>query len=301
MHDHPTNADAIIDLASRQQRLGHAVGEPAGRIAVTKRNDEAIVLLDDETTLATPRRSHGTIQVTDADSFVAAVTQRQLPGIKPTVYLNEAAFALVAVLNDDHGDTPGWRDNRIELILQETPEWKRWMGVNRRWLTQEEFASLIEDSAKDFVSPDAATMLELAQHFHATTSARFQSGANLRTGARTIGYTEEVEASAGREGALTIPETFELGLRPFYGAVNRKQDDPTIWEDSRFKVLVNFKFRLREAKLELGAWLDEPDERRRHAWRLMAERIGEGLELKALAGPAPAPRTAAPLSTCLAD
>lgn len=43
-------------------------------------------------------------------------------------------------------------------------------------------------------------------------------------------------------------------------------------------------------------WLSEL-----HAKGEMAERIGEGLELKALAGPAPAPRTAAPLSTCLAD
>lgn len=299
MEDHNTEADAVAEIVRRGQQMNVDVDE-AGRKAVSKRNDESIVLIDNEATLAQPRRARGTIAVTDADSFIAAVEQRRLPDVTPTLYLDESKFALVAVLNDDHGDVAGWRDNRVQLVLQETPEWARWKAADRHWLTQEQFATLIEDSVKDFVTPDAATMLELAQNFQATTNARFQSGQSLRTGARTIGYTEEIEAQAGKEGALTIPETFELGLRPFYGAVNRKQGEPEVWEDARFRVIVNFKFRLREAKLELGAWLDEPEERRRHAWRLMAERVGEGLQIKALAGPAPAEVTTPPVSTVLA-
>lgn len=122
-----TEAEAVADLVRTNDRPSrHEVAH--GRVGIRTDHDESWTLFQDEALGAGPARPKGVVLVNDADSFARAVTQRTLGGVTPVLYADESTMDLVAVLNDDHGDEPGWRDYRVVLKLRPTPEWERWTG-----------------------------------------------------------------------------------------------------------------------------------------------------------------------------
>lgn len=231
---------------------------------------------DHEPYAARPRRPRGAVHVHDADSFIAAVTRRQQPDLAPVIYADEEHVALVAVLNDDEADLAGWRDYRVELSLRRTKEWQHWLAADGQLLAQEAFADHVERGLNELREPDSATMLELAQTFHATTSGRFKGGHRIASGARQVVYEEEIDASAGATpGTVTLPDVILLAVRPFYGA-------------DLYEVRARFMFRLRDGKLTLGYRIDRPHEVERAAFGDVRSRVGAGLpEAGVIAGPAP--------------
>lgn len=226
-----------------------------------------------------PRRPVATVKVHDAAGFVAAVTQRISDEDGPAVvYADEERTALVALLNDDHGLGAGWRDHRVELALRRRPEWTHWMSLDGQMVNQEQFASHIEDGLAEIVDPSAADMLDLAQTFHATTSARFKGGHRLASGARQLVYEEEIDASAGDQpGTLAIPEWITLTMRPFFGA-------------EKYEVRARFRFKLAAGNLTLGYKLERPSDVERAAFGDVRDAVAEELKLTPIAGVAPSPR-----------
>jgi uncharacterized protein YfdQ (DUF2303 family) len=209
---------------------------------------------DGEHLLSQPRRTVGTVEAFTADGFKAAVSQRRENTAPVPVYLDEESFSLIAVLNDDLGMAAGWRDNRVSLALRRTKEWREWQDVSGKWLDQDTLAEFIEQHQLDIVTPEPAVMLELAQHFHATTTSRFQQGQRLANGQRTFQYAEDTAATAGKGGTLEIPEEFEIAVKPFVGGT------------TRYKLRVLFHYRVREAKLSLSVALVRPEDTLRKAF-----------------------------------
>jgi len=224
-----------------------------------------------------PRRHCGTIRVYDAPGFVQAVKDRALGVEELKLYADEEHTALVAVLNDDTTSSPGWRDYRVELALRKRPEWTHWRARDGVLMDQEAFATHVEDGVDELVRPGAAEMLDLAQTFHATTSARFKGGHRLASGARQFVYEEEVDATAGSSGDVSIPEQLELAIRPFFGS-------------DRYEVKARFRFQLRGGDLALGYKLNRPDDVERAAFTAVAEHVAAELDVTAVAGSAPAAR-----------
>lgn len=235
-----------------------------------------------EPSFSQPERSSGLVCVHNAASFAAAVGQRQVGPLFPVVYADEGTLDLVAVLNDDHGEVPGWRDYRVRLTLRRTPEWEAWRNLdkatcNGAFLNQEAFAEFVEDHLGEIVAPSAADMLEMAQTFHATTSSKFRQGARLRDGRRQFVFEEDVDAKAGETGSLEIPGTVRIKVRLFVGG-------------TPVETTARLRWRLREAKLTFGFKLDAPDELERTCWRQeIVAGVEEALSLAAIAGVAPPP------------
>ncbi len=211
-----------------------------------------------------PRRPTGTTNVYDAASFLAAVERYTVDDDLPTVTRDEQANRLVAVLNDHNGRATGWRDHQVSLALRRTPEWQAWLD-GQGLGSQVKFAERIEDGLPEIAVPDPATMLEIAQTFHAATSATFQSGNRLVDGRTQFAYLEDVKASAGtKPGTVEIPETFDLAVRPFIGA-------------ERYKVTARLRYRLKAGELTIGYTLVRPDEIERDAFTAVATEVQEGL------------------------
>lgn len=211
-----------------------------------------------------PRRAKGTIVVHDASSFVVAVNELATEVAFCIVYRDETSSKLVAVLNERTiAGEPGWRDHRVELELTPTPEWVAWKG-GAGLGSQERFAERIEDGLPEIVEPAAATMLEIAESFHATVGASFQRGARNRDGAASFVYTEQIDAKAGAAGDLTIPGTFVIVVRPFYGA------------DS-YRVEARLRYRLKAGELSIGYDLVRPAEVERDAFAGIAGQVADEL------------------------
>lgn len=225
---------------------------------------------------AQPDRLRGTVLVTDAASFVGAVLDRKAADLNvPSIYADSSTNRLVAVLNDDAGKKTGWRDYRVSLSLIRTPEWTHWLSKDGRLMPQEEFAEHIEDGLTELTSPPAADMLDLAQSFHATNTARFKTQRRLGSGETQFMYEEDISATAGGSGTLSIPTQIELSVMPFYGA------RPVF-------VQAWFRYRLAREALTLGYKIERSHEVEQRAFEEIRDDVKKGLpDFRCLSGPAP--------------
>lgn len=257
----PNTTSVIIDAiesAATDHLKEVGVGLWTGRVP----EDEIRVLIDTEQFRDAPRRAQGAVAADDPASFLLLIAELLGDPQSARVYADEVGHRIVAVLNDD-GPDPGWRDHRVSLRLRPTPEWEFWRK-NGGLVDQTRFAEIIEDGLADIMDPPAAEMLELAQTFHATSSGKAKFGTRLASGQRQVMWEEEVAASAGANGAIAVPETFKIGVRPFVGS-------------SKWEVTARLRFRLESGNLKIGYLLHRPELVERDAFLEQVDRIRLGL------------------------
>jgi uncharacterized protein YfdQ (DUF2303 family) len=243
---------------------------------------------DAERLLDAPRRARGTVVVHSAEGFVRAVHQRVPTVDAPAedrkialagpigLYADEPRKQLVGILNDDTPGAPGWRDERIQLQLQRTPEWAFWLE-HAGLKDQQHFAETIEAGAREIADPPAATMLSIASTFEAKVNVRFAAGTNVVNGARQLVYEEDVEAKAGKGGQVVIPDKFKIVVAPFVGS-------------DRFAVEAAIKFKVSNGKLSIGYILDRPHDVERVAFLDTTDKVAAALGVHQVPGVAPEAR-----------
>lgn len=274
--DVTTEAAVIADLAE-QARAAEPIDLVSERlVGFVLADGQHLEQVDLEKYAEQPGRKTGTVTLTEADSFVAYVDRHSLTRVT-TLWADIDRACIVAVL-DDHashvdgekqGD-PGWGQHRAVLRLKHTQDWTHWTGQDGKYLPQKSFAEHIEDGVDALHVPDPATMLEVAQTFHAKSGANFLSHQQL-SGEVEFTFEETVKAKAGQKGTLDVPQKFELGLAPFEGT------DP-------YRVDARFRFRLQEGNLTLGYRLIRPDRALKSAFEDVIKTVAEGTGLTVLAG-----------------
>lgn len=265
MPDVDTDLARLFEEAAAAQ-LAHI--EPStidGIWITTHRDDYTVDLLDNEDVLPRPRRARGTVHVDETTSFIAYVNRHA--GTDTVVYVDPRSARAIAVFNDhqevnavDDTRVAGWRDLRARLIWQKTDAWKLWLGGDRKMVEQEAFAERIEEGLGEIVSPAGADLLEIAQSFKAAIGINARSARYLRDGRVSIAWEETIDATAGPDGAMTIPNHIELAIAPFEGSQPRT-------------INARLRYRLKGRELTLGYLLDRPAEFERVAINIELGRI----------------------------
>lgn len=265
------NAQAIINAARASSDPTYFdLDKPVGLVIPS---DAQLVQPDLHAWRSQPTRTRGTYCFSTAESLIDYVS-RHANG-DTTVWVDPGGK--VTALIDDSGvgmEAAAWREHRALLTLEETPEWTHWLGGDGEMMSQEKFAEHIETGLDEIIEPDGATMLELAQNFHATTGATFRSSTRLASGEQRLQYDEEVKATAGAAGDLTVPTRFLLGISPYTG------EDP-------YKLAARLRFRVTSGRLTLGYLLDKPEAVRRDAIETIAQRLREHFAHTYVGTPAP--------------
>lgn len=226
-----------------------------------------------EKDLPAPRRKRGTVQVLDVDSFANQYGKHAAD--EAETFADPNAFTITTLLNADSAGAAAFRDHRLILALKKTQQWLAWESLSARGLiAQQDFAEFLEDRANDVVNPTAGEMLELAQHFEASTSGDFQSAQVLSSGERKFVFKETIAARAGQNGDITIPTVIELALQPFEGG-------------DAFKVNARFRYRIRNGSLLLGITLERPEDVLKLAFTETCEKVGSQTGAVVLVGTAP--------------
>jgi uncharacterized protein YfdQ (DUF2303 family) len=225
--------------------------EPGSLKSITLPEGATHEVLDLEAYGRAPRRLSFHYKVRDAESF--GRLWHRFAHADSVLFADAPSVSLVAVIDEATADGASWREQAIIQLFTCTPAWQRWLGLDNKLLSQTQFAEHVEDSLADIVDPDAATMLEIAQTFHAHRTAQFAQSTRLNSGQRQFTYNEEITAGAGQRGDLVVPETLTLGLTPFEGG-------------ARYSVTARLRFRLLDGALTLGFKLDRPDDVERAAF-----------------------------------
>ncbi len=191
-------------------------------------------------------RAQGTAVLGDVDSLLAYCDDQQMQD-SGYIYADPDRLTITAVFNDQRNPSvPGWRDHRASFSATTTPEMKKWLANDKKQMGQTEFAEFLEDNFADLAGADAQTLLNVATTIQATTGINFASARRLQDGQTQLTYNEVVDAKAGADGALKIPQTFALGLRIF------KNGDA-------YKLTARLKYRLHSGSVKFWYELDRPE------------------------------------------
>jgi uncharacterized protein YfdQ (DUF2303 family) len=189
-----------------------------------------------------PRRKAGTTTVRDVASFLAYFGKHSDGDSE--IYASRDTRTVTAVLDAHQPAAARFGQHRVVLQLKHTEAYEAWAAGNGKLMPQNTFAEFIEDRRAEITSPPAADLLELAQHFEATTKVTFRSGTRLKSGQRMLTYVEEQNASGG-SGELAIPDSFDLAVPVFEGA--QVADALT----------ARLRYRISDGKLYMAYILDE--------------------------------------------
>jgi hypothetical protein len=151
-------------------------------------------------------------------------------------------------------------------------EFQTWMAKNGVSMEQEAFAHFIEANALNISRPDAATMMELALNFEATTTSKFQSKIDRSKGGKNLTWVEEVEQGGNKgTGKIIAPEELEIFIPIFEG------------EKEEF-IKARLEYRVREGKLLISYVLLQPHLAVKIAHTRVVESITKGTALPVLIG-----------------
>lgn len=193
-----------------------------------------------------PARKSGIVQLGNVPSLLQYMADQKCPG-QAYVFANIDARTITAVFNDQRkNDLPGWRDHRAVFKAELTPEFALWMANNKRPFSQTEFAEFIEDNITDLNGDDAALLLNVATTIQATTGINFASAKRLQDGQTQLVYNETIDATAGANGEMKIPQKFLLGLRLFKNGEG-------------YKVSARLKFRMAGGSVKFHYELERPE------------------------------------------
>jgi uncharacterized protein YfdQ (DUF2303 family) len=207
----------------------------------------------------TPARAAGTHQAATVQAFIDITARHQSEAL--TVWVHPASGEIVAVLNDHGGEqAPGWGDHRVALKMIETDEWKRWKKLDGQLVKQEPFAEHIQEGLTEIAAPPAAELLEVVTTMQGNVGVSWQNGVSLRDGALQVKYVEQTDATAGRDGNLSIPTDFTLVMAPFIG-------------EDVVQIDAKLRWRIRGGELTIGYKLDNPERIVREVLEKIADRL----------------------------
>lgn len=204
------------------------------------------LIINTETGLPQPVRKRGMIQVFDAVSFNAILAANAEYAARIYINRDANAPAIVAVLNGNDEQGPGWGDFRAEILFRFTSQWLKWKAIDGKMMPQVQFAEFIEDNLGDIAAPAGAELLEIAQYLSATRSVDFKSAVRLSSGQIQFQNIESIDAKVGA-GQTAVPETITLGIAPVFGL-------------PPFKIDVRFRYRIVDGKLQLGVKLQRVED-----------------------------------------
>lgn len=249
------NAEAIIE-AARQQIEVKTLADGTQIAAVPR--EFTIQTLTKH--LPIPGRIVAAKSFHDGDSL-ARYAQRYKGA--DSLLVASIAASKVAVLLDYHGAAaPQAVDHSATWAVRYSDEFTEWSRINGKLTEQGEFIRFLEEHVGDIVSPDPASVLELAKDFSAMKSVKFQSAKRLDNGDRTLQYVEET----GTKSGIQVPQKLMLSMPIYYGE-----------EPVRFEAW--FRYRIADGGLCLGYEFHRIEPVKQAAFRAAVHRVAENAGL----------------------
>lgn len=255
-----TETDAIAALASRAAGILEVPDELLFQPHILQDVDGKPHVLDLSRYARVPRDVHADVAFSEVESWLLYIERFRTP---ETILFGYVDDARVKAIFDYHADsrTPGLARNAATYRMLPSEQWTAWQAIDGNLLNQDAFAEHLVERRGDILKPDAATMLELAQTFHATLDTQFKSKVSLETGAVTFLVDEQVHgAGMVGEKKVTAPQTITLRMPVTQGG------DP-------IELTARLRWRAGRDGLKLGVTIERTAEVWRDAFTRAVERI----------------------------
>jgi uncharacterized protein YfdQ (DUF2303 family) len=252
-----TEAAVVAELAKHAEIIEHD-DEKLHPIAIVPPGHQ---LQSVEDFAKAPYRRRGKVTLHDAESFIAFVNRFE--DDHSLVFADSKKVAFRAVLNYHESGpegNPRHSDWQAIFTLRLTEDWTRWIGMNKRAVSQVEFAQFLEDNLLNIAEPAGTDILSLATHLQVHKDVAFRSNVRLQDGMTQFLYEE----SDATRGEMRLPPMMILGIIPFDGSPS-------------YRVEARLRYRVNEGRLTLWYDLVRPDRVVDTAFADVEKEIREGL------------------------
>jgi uncharacterized protein YfdQ (DUF2303 family) len=233
-----------------------------------------------------PTRIRQTVSLASANSFCEYFNR--FAGSESMIFaeVDSDSANFVAILDyhapavvESCSNGPNYCEHVAQYETEPTPEWKAWLGANRKAMNQVDFATWLEDNLHLFVTPPAdknapsgADLLELVKSLHGHQTAQFNTALRLDNGAYTVKYEEAIDVRGTiKSDSLTLPPFIYGGFSLFEGM-------------GGYLVKARLKTRIENRKLVLFFETVALENTVRDCLKLVAKEIEEKAERKILLG-----------------
>lgn len=278
-----TEADAVIE----QTLLGvEPIELVPGHVYVvrTREGFKTIDLNQPEVLLAaglerlTPRAHYAFHSVQSFTSYVLSVFDNDPDAIDDDAYrprrnralcIADEARETIRLIFDAQPNE--WGNVYADLKLVGSSEAMRWAEASGTYMAQQDFAEFCELNLETFSSPDAATILEIAQTFQAKSTVDFSSAVRLSSGAIKLKREEQINATAGERADISIPEVLTVAMPLFkYGKA--------------YAVKARLRYRIVDSAVRLSVLLVEPEMAIEHAFKEVVDEVSSLLGMRVFYG-----------------
>lgn len=267
------NVDSIAYLAREGAELRHLELEDGSRIAYIPQTQQAIRYRpeDDPNHHIRSTTVHNT-----TDSLIGHLEEFGGPGTVLVVDL--ATVTVSAVLDHDIPPTDeapagvrGHKTHVARLSPVETAEWKLLTKHVNTWMSREAFAEFVYRMQPFLRNP--LGVLEVAEQINVSRKVEFSAGAKVKDGARTLNYVEETTKASGGAGSLELPDEIHFDIVPHYYGPD-------------LEVETRFRYRLREAALEVRLDCFDIDDLIRNVLQGYADEVLGAVAVRVITGAA---------------
>lgn len=260
-----SETQSIIDLASSIEPVEIVSNGHVKRVALPPK--WSFVVNNDEDLLPVPFRKKGSVNLDDDNSFISYINRHKLEELS-TIYCladyKESKVEFKCILNDHRASKDGqqWRDHCAAYQPEFSEEWRRWVGGNKRQLTQLEFAMFIEENLNDVAAPDGMPtgnqLLEMALSFQANQDLRFKSAIRLQNGGVNMSFVQDDDNQT--LATMQMFDKIAIGI-------------PVFWNGDAYQITARLRYRVREGKLTFWYELIRADKTLEHATKQLIEKI----------------------------
>lgn len=209
-------APNMVESLLKAMNIDRVVIPPGGAPMAVVRNHEKLVSM--EPWMPAPDRVRRCVKHSCFQSFLRYLDERITEETR--CYVEKSRVVAIIDHPNDAGEAD-WEQHRSDFeLVPSAPAamWQRFVTKEgTKSISQMELALLLERRAQDIVTPDAATMMEIALTLEAKPKLEWKSALRLQDGSRQFMYEETVAAKAGTKGQIVIPEKFTIGLALYEG------------------------------------------------------------------------------------
>jgi uncharacterized protein YfdQ (DUF2303 family) len=223
-----------------------------------------------------PERVIANLNMQDAASFCSYVNSFKDDRTRLFADTTLSALGFLAIIDyhpaaaSTDAGAAQFLSHRAKFALRHSEEWKLWSGLDGKLVPQDQFAEFLEDNRSDIVTPDSATMLEVAKDLQANSSVNFASKINSQNGSATLRFDEQIDTKV-TSGQIIMPESFTISVPVFFG-------------EAPIEITARLRFRISEGKLKFQYKLYRPVEVISRAFDVARAAIASATTLEVLLG-----------------
>ena len=212
--------------------------------------------------LAAPTRVRRALIVTTLETFNRYFNKWKAEASQ--IFVDQETVAVVGIIDEHRDDLPSWCDHRVIYKCPYSRQWEAWMQMDRRKVSQVEFAEWLEDRTQDVQEPSGTDLLSLCLDLQIHRRVVYGSARRLETGEHSFTYTEDNET-----GTVEIPGEITLGI-------------PVFTDGTSYAIKARFRYRLVEGNLTLWFELVEPQKYVEDAFGEVIEAVKAATEVEPL-------------------